>query len=240
MSANDIDADVQPLRAAPDTVVYPKFRGQTQVRDSTPRASAEVVAAAQVYMDKGYALVPAGADKRPLGLNWRRAWKSEEMHQALGGPCCAIGFLGGEFNNGIVPIDFDSEAGKAWWREQSKAAGINPDKYPTVVTPGKVQPDGKRIPGLHRYVLDVRGTLTNSAGKLKELGIDIRGKGHAVLPPSPHPQGGVYRWVPGYGLDDFPDGVPPCPDFLYDAIEEPQAKPAQPRATGNGHAMADI
>jgi hypothetical protein len=187
-------------------------------------ASPEVRAAARAYIAQGRAVVAVRANKKPYGdikdgENWRRRFTLEEIEERLkSNRCVAIGFLGGELNNGIVPLDFDTEAGETWWCEKCEAAGIDPDDFPTVITPGKVRPDGSRRPGRHRYVTDTRGTLGNSQGKLKELGIDVRGRGHAMLPPSPHPDGGHYQWVPGHSLDDFPDGIPPCPALVYDAI----------------------
>ena len=85
------------------------------------------------------------------------------------------------------------------------------------LTPGKPLLDGTRFRGRHRYVTDIRGTLGNSAGSLALVNIDVRGKGHTVLPPSPHPDGGVYEWMEGRTFEDFPGGIPVCPDFVYDA-----------------------
>jgi hypothetical protein len=46
----------------------------------------------------------------------------------------------------------------------------------------------------------------------------------AMLPPSPHPDGGFYEWAPGHRLVDF-QPIPNCPDFIYDAIERTPHKP---------------
>jgi hypothetical protein len=143
----------------------------------------------------------------------------EEIETALAARATGIGFVGGASNGNIVPLDFDSEAGEAWWRSECQVAGIDPDHWPTVITPGKKPGDGgRRCPGRHRYVHDVRRMLTNAAGRLKDLGIDVRGRGQVLMPPSPHPDGGIYEWVKDHSLDDFPDGIPPCPPFIYDAI----------------------
>src|ERR1700687_176165 len=125
-------------------------------------ASAEVLAAALQYMDRGLHIVAAQPDKSPWGKNWRRQFSKQEILKLLQGHhCTAIGFLGGDLNNYIVPLDFDTEAGEAWWQSQCEAAGIPADDFPTVITPGKVK-DGKRTPGRHRYVSDIRGTLGNA------------------------------------------------------------------------------
>jgi hypothetical protein len=101
--------------------------------------------------------------------------------QAPGQVSC---FLAGEFNHNLVPLDFDSPEAEEWWRKQCREADIDPSDFPTVITPGTIRPDGTRHPGRHRYVHDVRGELSNRSGALKAHGIDIRGHGHAVQPPS--------------------------------------------------------
>jgi hypothetical protein len=172
-------------------------------------ASAAVVQAAHDMLARGYAVVPVRLNKRPLGDGWRRIWRDDELDSAFKLPdIVGVGFLGGSLSHDIVPIDFDTDAAEAWWQEQHAVAGLDPDDYPTVLTPR---------PGKHRYVSDVRGTLSNAAGALGKLGIDLRGAGQAILPPSPHPNGGFYAWAPGRSFANF-DQIPACPDFVYDAI----------------------
>jgi hypothetical protein len=182
-------------------------------------ASPAVFTAARHHHGLGRNITPVEG-KRPTFTNWttRRA-SLEEIETELAGRATGLGFVGGVSNSNIVPLDFDSEVGEAWWRSQCEAAGGDPDDWPTAITPGKKPKNGgQRRAGRHRYVHDVRGTLTNAAGRLKDLGIDVRGRGLVVMPPSPHPDGGIYEWVRNHTLDDFPDGIPPCPPFIYDAI----------------------
>lgn len=189
-------------------------------------ATREVIEAAREYAQR-FSIVAVRPDKKPFGdlvsgKNWRRHFSLEEIEARLAGPeCVAIGFLGGDLNHNIVPLDFDTQNGEVWWSEQCAAVGLDPDDFPTVITPGKTKEKSRRK-GKHRYVTDTRGILGNSEGRLKELGINVRGAGHAMLPPSPHPDGGNYAWVANHALDDFPDGVPPCPDFIYAAIAQPK------------------
>lgn len=198
-------------------------------------ASREVLEAAKRYAQH-YAIVAVRADKRPWGnladgKDWRRLWTIAEIEERLKGPrCVAVGFLGGKLNHGIVPLDFDTEAGEAWWRAECKNENIDPDDFPTVITPGKLN-GGPRVPGRHRYVTDARGLLGNAEGELKPLGINVRGNGHAMLPPSPHPDGGSYRWLEFRSLEDYSDGIPVCPAFIYDAIAAKQHK-AAPKTNG--------
>jgi AAA domain/Bifunctional DNA primase/polymerase, N-terminal len=195
-------------------------------------ASPEVIAAAEYFLAQGYHIVAVRADKRPWGKDWRRVHSRDEVIKLLKGPNCpAIGFLGGELNGSIVALDFDNFKGEAWFRESCKQAGLDPFAYPIVITPGKIAPDGSRFPGRHRYMRDTRGTLGNSAGSLALVGIDVRGKGHTMLPPSPHPDGGTYIWLAEHEFADFPDGPPPVPDFVYQAIAEtPEAAMARAAA----------
>lgn len=203
-------------------------------------ASREVMEAARAYAEY-FNIVAVQSDKKPwgddvTGKNWRRHFTLDELETRLRGPrCVAIGFLGGELNHNIVPLDFDTEAGEQWWLEQCEAAGLDPDDFPTVITPGKVK-DGHRTPGRHRYVTDVRGTLGNAEGQLRPLGINVRGNGHAMLPPSPHPDGGFYEWGDHRTIYDYSDGVPACPAFVYDLIAKPKHEPA---SRSNGASTSD-
>jgi hypothetical protein len=211
---------------------------------SRKQASPVVFEAAEKYIAAGYHIVAVRPNKQPWGdidkgKNWRRPFSAAEISDRLKlCGCTAIGFLGGKLNHGIVPLDFDSLKGATWWRKRCEAAGIDPDDFPTVITPGKIKPDGSRTPGKHRYVHDVRGTLGNSEGKLTELGINVRGAGHVMLPPSPHPHGGTYYWDERRSLDDYPDGIPACPDFIYDAIKA-RTKAGGQGTHGNGQASLD-
>jgi hypothetical protein len=188
-------------------------------------AGAEVIAAARHLSALGYNLVAVKANKAPWGKNWRRIHPLDEVVALLEGECVAIGFLGGELNRYIVALDFDNFAGEAWFRENCKRFGLDPYGWPTVITPGKKRADGMRFKGRHRYMLDDRALLGNSAGSLAQIGIDVRGKGHTVLPPSPHPDGGLYEWMEGHSFENFPLGIPPVPDFVYAAIAEPAPRP---------------
>jgi hypothetical protein len=204
---------------------------------SQSEIQAPILAAAEVHINAARAFTAVWG-KKPQLPNWRDSGISlEALRIALANGATGIGFLGGPINGGIGAIDFDSPAGEAWWREKCEANGIDPDDFPTVITPGKILKDGTwRGEGKHIYGCDVRGTLGNRQGRtLRALGIDLRFNGQTVLPPSPHPDGtGEYRYVEGHSFDDFSDGIPAIPEFIYDAVEEePAPKP------GNGSARSD-
>ena len=77
--------------------------------------------------------------------------------------------------------------------------------------------------GLHLY-FRVPGDAVRVPGTLGP-GVDIKFNGYVVLPPSRHPDGGVYQWEIGSGLDDVPLAV--VPDWIL------TFKPKR-TSTGNG------
>jgi putative DNA primase/helicase len=61
--------------------------------------------------------------------------------------------------------------------------------------------------------------LRNSAGRIAR-GVDVRGDGgYIVVPPSIHPNGRAYRWIPGRALGDLPR-APLAPELI--AVLRPQ------------------
>jgi hypothetical protein len=201
-------------------------------------APTDVIAEAYRLFELGYQIVAVRADKRPWGRDWRRPHTIEEVvHLLEGSECVAIGFLGGELNYWLVPFDFDRKIGEDWFRARCLENSIDPDDYPTVLTSLRTQPDGTSWRGRHRYMSDIRHALGNSAGPvLTALGIDIRGNGMTILPPSPHASGIDYEWATSHSLTDFTDGIPSVPDFLYDAILE-RGQPAGEASQEDSGAM---
>jgi len=175
-------------------------------------AAAHVVDAARSYAALGWPIC-ATAGKRPLGSllshdrDWRVPCVLADLLDRLARPeATGLGFLGGF---GVTPLDFDSDDGETWWARECAAAGLDADQWPVVRT----------AKGRHRYVGDAGAALSNSEGALRTLGINVRGRGHCVLPPSPHPDGGCYRWE--RPLENLA-AVPPCPGFVIAKIAERQ------------------
>jgi hypothetical protein len=188
---------------------------------SHDNASPDVVEAAERYIAAGYNIIPVRLDKTPIGTGWtKRAYSRDEVIEALTGGHggVAIGIVGGKLNHNLVPIDFDKLEAEIWFRQECAARGYDPNDCPVAITPGhEFRPDGTRIEGRHRYFTDPSGQLGNGEGQLPD-GINVRAAGFVLLPPSPHPSGGRYRWLRGCSLDDHASGSPIILDFMRDAI----------------------
>jgi hypothetical protein len=66
-------------------------------------------------------------------------------------------------------------------------------------------------------LLALRPPIKNSESKLASK-IDLRGDGgYIILPPSPHPSGGCYRWVPGCEPWEIP--FAPAPQWLLALLD---------------------
>jgi hypothetical protein len=193
---------------------------------SHDNASPDVLEAAERYIAAGYNIIPVRLDKIPIGTGWtKRAYSRDEVIEALTGGHggVAIGIVGGRLNRNLCPLDFDRVEAETWFRQECAARGYDPNDCPVAITPGhEFQPDGTRIEGRHRYFTDPSGQLGNSEGQLPD-GINVRGAGFVVLPPSPHASGARYRWLPGCSLDDYASGLPVILDFIRDAILAPRA-----------------
>jgi hypothetical protein len=128
--------------------------------------------------------------------------------------------------NGIITLDIDCKPGKPNGFESLKARPDldTPDTY-TVGTPTGGQ-------HLH-YSYDVSKypTLRNRSGFIP--GCDIRGSGGlAVLPGSPHKNGGTYTHLRG-------EYFTPAPQWLIDAANLPNEKVEKPEAIPKDHPEFD-
>jgi hypothetical protein len=151
--------------------------------------------AALEYRDAGLHPIPCEPKgKRPL-VNWKdyqeRQPTAEEInHWWTQWPTANVGLILGR---GLFAVDIDSFEG----RENLALAGVQiPDHAPVVAT-------GK---GAHVYL---RGEAGDRVGLVK--GVDIRGVGYVVAPPSIHPGGSVYTWVQNK-ITEVP--APPAPPAL--------------------------
>ena len=118
--------------------------------------------------------------------------------------------------SGVWALDLDSEdAAKSWAAMQDE----HRDRIKTVVSRTK---RGYHV--LFKMPTDDTD-IRSSAGQVGD-GIDVRGTGgYIVLPPSPHPDGGVYRWAKGRGPDEV--AIAATPDWLKAVVTKKQSGAAQ-------------
>ena len=130
-------------------------------------------------------------------------------------PSRGVGLATGE-PSGVWALDLDSDDATKLWAAMQDEHG---DRIKTVVS--------KTRRGCHLlFKMPADGTdIRNSAGQVAE-GIDVRGSGgYIVLPPSPHPDGGVYGWAKGRAPDEVE--IADTPDWLAALVTEKQTDPTQ-------------
>jgi hypothetical protein len=142
----------------------------------------------------------------PTIADWWRRW-----------PNAPIGAPMGAATN-LLTVDVDRAEGEAALTELQGHFGPIPDDTPSQITGSG---DGRQI--LFCWAHGIR----NSQGRVGTR-IDIRGEGgYTILPPSPHPSGGAYRWIPGRAPWDVAPAK--APDWLLELATKPEA--AKPPAT---------
>jgi hypothetical protein len=170
--------------------------------------------AARRYLARGWSVLPLRQhDKRPLILwehlqnerpsegdiaEWFRHW-----------PDANIGIVTGEISNLIV-LDVDPKHGGDATLERLE------HRFGPLSATIEAESGGG---GRHLYFAHPVGLTRNRAGLAQ--GIDLRGDGgYVVAPPSIHPSGRPYRWVPGHGPDDIT--LAPLPRWLLVPIRGPR------------------
>jgi putative DNA primase/helicase len=144
--------------------------------------------AALDYRDRGWSIIPVGADKRP-----RLAWKQYQNTRAEieqlrewfeHAPDTNIAIVTGALS-GILVLDVDLKSGGLTSLERLEAQHGRLPETLAVRTGGG---------GRHFYFKHPGEKIRQSAGKLGP-GLDIRGDGgYAVAPPSQHENGRMYEW----------------------------------------------
>ena len=143
------------------------------------------------YLEKGFSVIPVGADKRPL-LNWQDYQKKRATAEEIEAwwekwPNSNIGIITGAIS-GITVVDVDK-----------KSDGLETLKKLRLPMTLVAKTGGG---GFHYYYKYSEG-IGNKAGIFP--GIDIRGEGgYVVAPPSVHSSGETYDWVTEEELEDFP------------------------------------
>ncbi len=173
--------------------------------EELPRLS-ETGRAALTYADRGWSLLPLQAGgKRPL-VAWRELQERRAPREEIEGwfrrwPDANVGIVTGRISRLIV-LDIDPKHGGA--ESLAELERRHGALGPTV----EVLTGGG---GRHFYFTAPGGGIRNRAGLAQ--GIDLRGDGgYVVAPPSIHPSGRPYRWVPGQAPDEFP--LAPMPRWI--------------------------
>jgi hypothetical protein len=158
------------------------------------QSESEVSAIARAAMDyraAGWSVVPLRPrDKRPL-IGWERfqhelASSATVTEWYRRWPDANVGVVTGEISN-LVVLDVDPNHGG-----DASVVRLERQFAPLPVTVQATTGGG----GRHLYFAHPGGLVRNRAGLAQ--GIDVRGDGgYIVAPPSVHPSGRRYVWVPG-------------------------------------------
>ncbi len=191
---------------------------------STPFRSA-----ALGYACKGWRVLPLRPrGKNPLPDDWpNRATTDPDVISEWWGPSSRnnVGVAMG-VRTGLVSLDVDSAEGEILLAELS--GGDLP------VTLEHTTGKGRRL--LFRIPDGVRPVTTIFAGSDGKEALRLQSDGaQAVVPPSVHPNGKIYEWVPGRGPDDIESAEMPAWLVGVMTAEESaaRAEPARP-VSGDG------
>lgn len=149
--------------------------------------------AARRYLARGWSVLPLRPrDKRPLilweHLQHERPSEQDVVEWFRRWPDANIGIVTGEISNLIV-LDIDPKHGG------DAALGRLEQRFGPLSATVEAVTGGD---GRHLYFAHPGGLTRNRAGLAQ--GIDLRGDGgYIVAPPSIHPTGRPYSWIPGRG-----------------------------------------
>jgi len=187
--------------------------------------------AALAYASKGWRVFPCGINKKPLLQDWPnkassdpaqiRTWWAEHPEASIGLACGP--------DSGVWVLDVDSP---------NTLKPNRPDGFKSIL---QLEEQHGPLPrtlsqstgggGAQIFWRWNRRDIHNSAGKIAP-GIDVRGSGgYAILPPSGHPSGGVYRWENNLEPVEAPAWLLDLVCSKEKATEQP---PAPPVHTGEG------
>lgn len=187
---------------------------------STPEDSAE--AAARSYLSRSWSVVPVGArSKRPIiawqGYQQTRVDASDITHWFSRWPDANVGIVTGRIS-GLVVVDVDLAHGGVESLQQ-----LESEHGPLPQTLEARSGGG----GRHLYFSHPGGRVPNRVELFR--GIDLRGDGGVIVaPPSVHPSGDRYRWVPGHSPDALAPA--PLPLWLRQMIAAPGGSMSHPLA----------
>ncbi|MCT7953363.1 bifunctional DNA primase/polymerase [Ancylothrix sp. C2] len=189
-----------------------------------------------LILPQHWLIIPVGYNKRPLGYNWpSRAMPVEKFISELGKfnsiPILTktgdlkriyppgIGLLTGPNSQEIlIAVDIDGKSA------ERKLEEISGDNIPPTVSFTSGRPHRRQLLFSAQLGMELRSQKIPTG---IEEGLELRTKNlQSVLPPSPHPITGCYKWVAGLSPRDIE--VAPAPYWLLDLLCQPvnQNKPA--------------
>ena len=174
--------------------------------------------AAQRYAALPWYVIPCKRDKRPLTAHGQEdattdshqieAWWTEHPEASIGVFCSKSGFF-------VLDVD-PRHDGDAELAELFDTHGPLPRTVESA-TGGN---------GQHFFFKLPEGcTLKGKLGQCN--GLDVKGNGYVILPPSSHPSGGTYRWVHA----PWDVAIADAPPWLLDLLTQPAHAS---NGTGNG------
>lgn len=160
------------------------------------QASSASLEAALGYRRRGWSVIPAGKDKRPL-ISWepyqhRLPTEEEVKSWYKQWPWAGVGVVCGRIS-GLIVLDIDprhqGDETLLQWTEK----GWRLPPCPTVKTGGG---------GCHFYLAHPGGEIPTIPALAP--GIDLKAEGsYVIAPPSIHPSGNEYTWYPDASPDRF-------------------------------------
>jgi len=191
-----VQVEADPLRC-PSPLDPSTFLTEEQSIEATPT---DVASWAQIYHDRGYAVVPVPADKRPLAAGW----STQPPELAEFQPGDNIGILTGPLSGNLVCVDIDSaraiELADQFLPQtamiEGRASKIDSHRYFIAInvtedlTAPSTSASGKALggPKTRRYF------AKKPEGGTGECVVELRGTGQqAVAPPSRHGSSGERR-----------------------------------------------
>lgn len=161
--------------------------------------------AARAYLRAGCSVIPVGADKRPL-IRWGEFQDRRSTEAGLAawwriwpeaGPAIVCGAV-----SELVVLDGDPRNGEGLAAVEARLPAT-----PMAETGGG---------GRHFYFTIPSTSLVKKVPAILP-GLDLQGEGsYVVAPPSCHPSGRRYRWLPGRALGEVP--VAPLPALVRDLL----------------------
>jgi hypothetical protein len=175
-------------------------------KNSAHTSEAPPAAAAADYLARAWSVLPVQfRSKHPLiareGLQAKRPSAAQVSGWFRRWPDANVGIVTGEISN-LVVVDIDLEHGG------ENSLGALQRHFGTLPETVEAKTGGG---GRHLYFTHPGRPCRNRAGLAR--GIDLRGDGgYVVAPPSIHPSGAGYGWVPGHSPAELP--LAPLPRWL--------------------------